>query len=80
MHYDHPITQMMLYYKYYDPVNYLLVLILSSHSYQISFKVGVCHPCKLNFFVILSKLSNIITIIIISLADNLTLSTNLMML
>jgi hypothetical protein len=79
MHYDHPITQMMLYCTIY-PVNNLFVLILLSHSYQISFKVGWCHPCKLNLFLILSKILNIITHIIIPLADNLTLSRGPLML
>jgi hypothetical protein len=37
------------------------------HNYQISFKVGMCHPCKFNLFLILSKLSNIITLVIILL-------------
>ena len=74
MHYDHPITQMMLYCtisrssKLFTRVNSL------SHSYQISFKVGVCHPCKLNLFLILNRLSNIITLVIIPHADNLILS------
>jgi hypothetical protein len=54
--------------------------ILLSHSYQISFKVGVCHSCKLNLFLILSKLLNIITHIIIPLAYNLTLSRGPVML
>jgi hypothetical protein len=73
LHYDHPITQMMLYYtiprssKLFTCVNSL------SHSHQISFKVDVCHPCKLNLFLILSRLSNIITLVIIPLTDNLTL-------
>ena len=57
----------------HDPVNYLLVSVLLSHSYQIGFKVGVCHPWKLNLFLILNRLSNIITLVIIPHADNLIL-------
>ena len=74
LHYNHPITQMMLYCtisrssKLFTRVNSYV------SQYQISFKVGVCHPCKLNLFLILSRLSYIITLVIILHADNPTLS------
>jgi hypothetical protein len=66
--------------QYHDSVSYLLVLIILSHSYQISFKIGMCHHCKLNLFFIMSKLSNIITLVIILLVDYLTLSRGPVML